>query len=396
MPPTNAARSARPAGRPVSLAQLLLEQVVSAREAPSRAQLAATTGLSRATVSLIVDQLVTAGLVRELDPLPSQRAGRPAVPLAPAPGTVAGLGLEVNVDYLGLRALDLAGRVLTERVVYGDLRGEGAPAVLDRLAGLAAGALRDLADWGIPVAGTSLALPGLVDHGSGPLRVAPNLGWRELDVVALLVRHPALAQQPPVLANEANLAAKAELRLREPGASFVYVSGEVGIGGAVVLDGRPVPGRHGWGGEIGHVVVRPELGEEGTLERLVGQDRLLRGAGLPPDARVADLAAALAAGEPTALAVVHRAADDLGLALASVVNLLDLDEVVLGGPLGQLVEHLREGVQARLREHVLFAPWVSVQVTAAAAGDLPALTGGAWSALRGVLDDPEAWIAARR
>src|SRR4051812_41687225 len=83
---------------------MVLDRIVNASTAPSRADVSATTGLTRATVSALADRLLEAGLIAELAPLNSQRAGRPAVPLVPAPRSLIAIGLEVNVDYLGARA----------------------------------------------------------------------------------------------------------------------------------------------------------------------------------------------------------------------------------------------------------------------------------------------------
>ena len=83
---------------------LVSQALFDAPSPRSRADIAATTGLTRATVSVLVDQLIEARLVRELPPVTPMRAGRPAVPITPAERTVVGLGLEVNVDYLGGRS----------------------------------------------------------------------------------------------------------------------------------------------------------------------------------------------------------------------------------------------------------------------------------------------------
>lgn len=376
---------------------LVLAHVLASPDPVARAQVAAATGLSAATVSVATDQLVTAGLLRELDPVPVGRAGRPAAPLAPARGTVAGIGMEVNVDYLGVRAVDLAGRVLRERVVYGDLRGRAPGPVLDQLADLAGQVVIALDTEDVRVAGTALALPGLVDRVTGPLRLAPNLGWRDVDVLGHLAGHPVLGDLQPRLGNEANLAARAEANARRGAElpSFLYVSGEVGIGAGVVVDGVIAPGRHGWSGEIGQMVVRVDLGTDGgTLEQLVGQDALLRGAGLAPGRPVGDLVAALAAGEPRATSTVGEAARVLGYALASAVNVVDVDEVVLGGSFGALFDHLHAQVEERLAESVLFAPWAPVRVSRARGGDLPAMTGGALAVLAQVIAHPEVWVGA--
>lgn len=392
-PAARRAASRPPRSSPLSA---VLGAVHEAREPVSRAQVAASLGLSRGTVSVTVDQLVSAGLVRELDPVMVGRAGRPAVPLAPARGTVAALGMEVNVDYAGLRAVDLAGRVLFERVLYEDLRGSDPAAVLGRLADTAGRVVVELQEAGTHVAGTALALPGLVNRVTGPLRYAPNLGWRDVDVVRLMARHPVLAAFPPSVANEANLAARAEAWARRGrlAPSFFYVSGELGIGGAIVLEGEIFPGRHGWSGEIGHVVVEPSLGaQHGSLEALAGQDTMLRAGGMGPGASIADLAAAADRGEAQPIAAVRDAGRVLGVALSSAANILDIGEVVLGGSFGQLFDHLHGEVAARLHEMVIFAPWSTPKVSRAVAGELPAMAGGALAVLRGVVDEPEAWVA---
>ena len=376
---------------------LTLRHVLDAPSPVSRADIAAATGLTRATVSALVDRLLAARLVAELEPVAAQRAGRPAVPLAPAKGTVAAVGMEVNVDYLGVRAVDLGGRVLQQRIEMGDYRGSEPEDVLHRLASLAGTVLAVLSADGVVIVGTALALPGLVDSVTGPLRLAPNLGWRDVDVVAVLAAHPVLAGMPPRLANEANLAARAEARARrgDP-SSFVYVSGEVGIGAAIVLDGRIFGGRHGWSGEIGHTALGTAgpLADGGTLESYAGQDALHEQAGLPRTGSVADLVAAAEAGEPRVLAALERAGAALGVALANVVHVVDVEHVVLGGIYADLAPYLRAPVLAQLQQRVITAPWAEVDVDVARAGRYPAMTGAALEVRQGLVEEPAAWVPA--
>ncbi|EYR62251.1 ROK family transcriptional regulator [Actinotalea ferrariae CF5-4] len=369
---------------------LVLRHVVDAPRPVSRADVAAATGLTRATVSALVDRLVEARLLAELAPVAAQRAGRPAVPLVPS-GGVVGVGLEVNVDYLGVRVLDLAGTVLAEEVRHGDFRRSDPADVLRALAALERDVVGPVRAGGVTVAGSALALPGLVDRITGPLRVAPNLGWRDVDVLALLAGHEASdGVLAPWLGNEANLAARAEARARrETGpSSFVYVSGEVGIGAAIVLDGAIFPGRHGWSGEIGHTVV--DLAGGVTLESLAGQDAILARAGLPRESPVRALCDAADAGDAQVLEALAVAGRALGVALANVVNIVDVEEVVLGGTHAVLAEHLRAPLEDALARHVIAAPWAPVEVVVAQAGAFPALTGAALAVLQAVVDDPVA------
>ncbi len=376
---------------------LTLRHVLDAPSPVSRADIAAATGLTRATVSALVDRLLAANLVAELEPVAAQRAGRPAVPLAPAKGTVAAVGMEVNVDYLGVRAVDLGGRVLQQRVEVGDFRGSPPEEVLTRLATLAGTVLAGLSADGVVIVGTALALPGLVDSVTGPLRVAPNLGWRDVDVVAILAAHPVLEGMPPRLANEANLAARAEARARRgsPG-SFVYVSGEVGVGGAIVLEGRIFGGRHGWSGEIGHMALGTAgaPGDGGTLESYAGQDAIYERAGLPRTGSVADLVAAAGRGERRVLEALAVAGDALGVALSNVVHVVDVHHVVLGGIYADLAPYLRERVLAQLGRRVITASWAAVDVDVARAGHYPAMTGAALEVLQTLVEEPAAWVPA--
>src|SRR6478735_10324707 len=380
---------------------LVLRIIVDAGTPPSRADIAATTGLTRATVSSLVDALIAAGLVTELPPVLSQRAGRPAVPLVPASGTLAAVGMEVNVDYLGVRLIDLSGSVLGQEVRDGDFRGSDPADVIPELVDLYRKVTRTV-DRDVRIAGAGLAIPGLVDRTAGPVRLAPNLGWRDVDVAALFRTELDTTADGPLamlLDNEATLAARAECdALRAQGLhTFLYLSGEVGVGGALVLDGSIFGGRHGWSGEIGHTVIDPDgplcrCGATGCLEQYAGKDALMRTAGLDLSLPIDHLQRAAAAGDPAAVASFDAAARALGTAIANAVNLVDVENVVLGGLYAALAEQLVPGIEAVLGARVLSAPWSNVRVRAAVVRDAAAMTGAASAVLGQVIDNPSEWM----
>ena len=377
---------------------LVLRLIIDATTPPSRADIAVATGLTRATVSSLADRLIMAGLVTELPPLMSQRAGRPAVPLVAATGTIAAVGMEINVDYLGVRVVDLSGAVLGQHVESADFRGSDPEAVLQRLSNLYLKVTGELEEQ-LRMAGSALAIPGLVDRALGPVRLAPNLGWRDIDVVGLFHSHRGTCEVQIRLDNEATLGARAEADALRPsgGLSFLYLSGEVGIGGALVIDGVVFGGRHGWSGEIGHTVVDPagplcRCGATGCLEQFAGKDALMRGAGLELDLSVDVLIQAAADGDGPALASIAAAAAALGTALANAVNLIDVETVVLGGIYAPLAPYLIPGIDTALRARVLSAPWSGLEVRPAVVRDYAALTGAASAVLSDVIDDPSAWL----
>ncbi|MEV0427472.1 ROK family transcriptional regulator [Micromonospora sp. NPDC050495] len=386
---------------------VVLRRIAAADRPPSRAEIAAATGLTRATVSAVVDDLIAGRLVAEADPAPRSGAGRPARGLVLAADGPAGLGLEINVDYLAACVVDLTGTVRHHLVRRADLRPVSPADALARLAALAAEARAAAVRDGLTLAGAALAVPGLVGEG-GRVRLAPNLGWRDVDVPGLLAGRPLVepvAGIPPLLVeNEANLAALGELHAGPPGpASFLHVSGEIGIGAGIVLDGALYRGARGWSGEIGHIPVDPRgrpcrCGGQGCLERYAGQEAILAGAGLagadlPADTAAARLADLARAGDPATLAALADAGTALGVAVAGVVNLLDLDTVVLGGGYAPLAPWLRPPVVAEVSRRVLTAAWSPVTIRPAALGAQSAAVGGAASVVRRIVDQPVGWLA---
>ena len=355
----------------------------------SRADVAGATGMTRATAARLVDELVAGGLLDEGERVALPRRGRPATPLLPGAGFAA-LGLQVDAGLLAARVLDLRGRIVAERVEDGDFRNSDPAATLARLGDL-------VADLRLPptlrLVGTGLALPGIVD-GDVLLR-APNLGWSDERPAEHL---PGLAV---VLGNEADLAARtvAEVAPGRPGPhrDFVYLSGQIGVGGAAVLGGRVMTGSDGWAGEMGHVCVDPAgpacpCGSTGCLEQYAGRHALLTAAGLPLDAAPREVATRVADGDEAARAAVDTAAWALGVALAGVVNVLDIPTVVLGGSLGELADLLGPRVEEHLARRVLSARWRRPTIEAADNAPAAGATGAALRALGDVLADPGRWL----
>lgn len=400
--PPDAVPSARQSSLRTSNLALLASRVFSSPEPVSRADIAAETGMTRSTASRLADELVAIGLVRELDPVASSGPGRPAVPLLPARGTFVALGLEVNVSRMAVRAVDLAGQVLAERIVVDDFSSSDAPAVLGRLADL----LEPIASIGAVgsarLVGAALALPGLVRDNT--LLRAPNLGWSDIRPAEVLA--PVLDRLGAglVVENEADLAALTTARVR-PGApgehrDFIYLSGENGVGAGIVRNSEVWLGANGFAGEIGHIQVDPKgpecgCGNRGCLERFAGRRAILNAAGLPRGAGSEELLKACeddaSPHHERARRAVDAAADALGIALGTAINILDIPAVVLGGHLAPLTGLLAPPLQKILSRRVLASRWSAPQILPAPDDETPGATGGAWSLLEGVIADPAAW-----
>ena len=400
---SSGAPSARQSSLRTSNLALVARQVFASPGPVSRAAVATATGMTRSTASRLADELVATGILAELAPAPSAGPGRPAVPLTPAAGTFIAIGLEVNVSHMAVRAIDLSGEVLAERVVVDDFSSSDARAVLEHLAAqvVPLAALSSVSS--ARLVGAALALPGLVSDDV--LLRAPNLGWdsiRPAEILAPALKGLGLSL---VVGNEADLAALTAARLRPgvPGEhrDFIYLSGENGIGAGIVRDGEVWLGANGFAGEIGHVQVDPDgpecgCGNRGCLERFAGRRSILAAAGLPPGTGPGDLRRACDDdGSPhhqQALEAVEATAHALGIALGAAINILDIPAVVLGGHLAPLTGLLAPSLQESLDRRVLASHWSAPQILPAPEDETPGATGGAWSLLEKVIADPAAFI----
>jgi predicted NBD/HSP70 family sugar kinase len=370
----------------------------------SRATIALETGLNKTTVSSLVTELIGLELVVERGLEQRGTVGRPGQVVELSGEGVVALGLEVNVDYLAVRALDLTGTERHRSLDVRDNRGVPIAKVLDRLAEHAGAALDAVTAEGLRPVGATVALPGLVDAGTGTLLLAPNLGWTDLRVADEMRQRLAQLSFPLVAENEANLAALAELWEGSARglADVLYVSGEIGVGAGIIIGGELFRGSQGFGGEFGHMTVDPggrpcACGSRGCLETIVGLEALLELAGLDPNGArtatgsgepVAALAGRARAGDEQALAALRDAGRWLGIAIASASNLLNFQAVVLGGFFGQLSTWLAAPIARELGVHVLASDWAVPRVLPSTLGPEAAVRGAAALALRRVLADP--------
>ncbi|WP_151526094.1 ROK family protein [Serinicoccus kebangsaanensis] len=376
---------------------LALATICAAPSPPSRATVAAEAGITRSTASRLVDELVGSGLVDE-GVARLAGPGRPATPLLPA-ARVCALGLQVNAAHVAVRMINLRGEVLAESRSEPDLVGSHPDEGLQLLAGHVRRVL-DQGPAGARLLGAGLALPGVVDAAGTRLLKAPNLGWTEVDPRAGLA--PVLAGIPLSVANEANLAAHAFAQptpgRRSAHAHFVYLSGEIGIGGAVVTDHQVQEGSHGFAGEIGHVTYLPggdpcPCGSSGCLERYAGRLAMTTRAGLPPSTTLVELGRLARHGHEGSSRALALAAEALGVVLSGAINLLDLPTVVLGGEIGDLAEDLAPVLTQTLQERVMASPWMTIQVTRDR-DDVAGATGAALRQLSQVVQNPSAYVAA--
>ncbi|MDY7102348.1 MAG: ROK family transcriptional regulator [Actinomycetota bacterium] len=326
----------------------------------SRAELARLSGLTPASVSNVMRELLDEGIVAELGQV-AGAIGKPATLVGIDPGGRDLLCVDLSDrDELRAAVVDLSGAVRARRSrPRNGATGEAAVALTAELVEEIAG----VSDR--TVLGLGVGTPGLVDD-DGVVRNAAHLGWEE---TALAERLASATNVAIHVENDANAAAAGELAFGDGDhRDLLFVRVNEGLGAGLVLDGEPHRGPGFAAGEIGHVVIDPDgrpcpCGRTGCLETIISAPALAESiAGLGPDEARATLA---------------DAAGRLGAALALVTSALDVGDVVVSGPESLLDDHFCEAAQDAVRARVLPSLAEHVHIRRGAHGDDAVLIGAA-------------------
>jgi len=364
----------------------------------SRAALANRLGLNRSTILALATQLTAAGLVREEASQVTGRAGRPSLVVRPESSRWYVLAFDVAVDRLVTARVGLGGPVLERKEAP---RRRSRHDDLDEVVGVLAGFGRELVDAAPRSArclGVGASYCGLVRAADGMVRLAPNVGWTDLDFAPALSRRLGLGL-PVAIGNEAHLGALAE---HERGAgighqNLVYLHGDVGVGGGIIVGGRLLGGDDGYGAELGHMIVNPfggrpcNCGSHGCLEAEVGEAALLEASGRAggPGGRDGVRAVVEAAenGDEAAREALDRVGDWLGIGVVNLINLFNPGIVVFGGTLSDIYQGAASRIHARVEANVLPVSRRTGLRTSALRDDAP-LVGAAELAFSRVLANP--------
>ena len=346
----------------------LLLQTLFHRGAMSRADLSRETGLTRVTISDLIADLIADGFVAEMGVREASGPGKPAilVDLDRDGHRIVGIDLSGADSFIGA-VLTLDGDIVARREVPVATDGEVVEAVV-QLA-------RDLVgDAHAPVLGIGVGTPGVVDD-RGVILTAPNLRWAGFDLQEALGNAIGL---PVLVANDANAAVLAEYTFGGSGEDVLLVKVGRGVGSGLLASGQPMRGAHFAAGEIGHVTV----GTDGGPTCACGKVGCLE-AWLAVPALTARLAAA--SDDDARTGILRDAGERLGIALAPIVGVLDVSEIVLSGPPELLDGPLAQAAVETLRERTLAKFHDGVRVRMTEQGQDIVLRGAAVMVLSGQL-----------
>ena len=375
----------------------------------SRTRLTRETGLSKATVSTLVAELCSRGLLIEEEPDLSGNVGRPSTGLRTAPRAAAGIGLEISGASLLLSIADLTGEVVLRRSeLVGDAEHQP-DRMIEHVAAMLSHALDQLTRQGTTVPGIVLAQPGIIDYAGNTVRYSSTLEWHDIPV-ADRVRDAVARRMNPkdsvptiTLENDAKLAALATYeRYAQTGVrNLLYLSGGEGIGAGIISDGHLLRGWLGLTGEVGHMPVEPEglacrCGRRGCWETRSGLQALT--SAYPPgdavrdettslDERIEILRQRFDAGDAELTRRLELSQQALTRALAILEDVLNPQVIVLSGYLAAFADVFLSPTATALKARLLDQR-AAVRLETSHLGQWASSHGAALVALESVLDNP--------
>lgn len=374
----------------------------------ARVAIARRTGLSRTTVSSIVDNLLAEGVVREGETLNAAPGGgrRPTlVHFNESAGVI--IGVDIGRTHFTIIVTDLDVHTLARH--SGPWNTDSGPqACLPRLIDEIRRVISERHwDWD-HVVGVGIGVPGPVDMTLNTLVKPPRLaGWDGVDIEGIM---RAALGAPVLLNNDANLGALAESRYGAAAgeSDFAYIKVGTGIGCGLVINGEIYRGSSGVAGEIGHFTVdengpRCTCGNRGCLEATAAASQIVHlavdagydqgeiTAGAASGAQevdVADVVAAALQGDAACQHAISRSGELIGMALASLVNLVNPSIILVDGSVSRAGELLLAPVRKAIAERSLWAASHATRVQASALGDNAIALGAATMVLDAVFGAP--------
>ena len=324
----------------------------------SRAEIAQETALQRSTVSLIVDELKSGGLIEEVSG--ESTGGRPPILLSLRASDAVAIGVDLTTIRTIVATSDLAGRVLEQEEFPTD------PDARQTISRIIESARRFICKHKGTIEGIGVSLPGLVDQETGTATFIPHFKWRDLEIAEEIKAAVGLAVTAD---NDANAAALAELWFGRPEIrevrDFIMVLIEEGVGTGIVFDGQVYRGNSGAAGEFGHMAIGQDApvacaagsrrcweafaSERAALARYAKSRRGAEGGGKINFGQLVGLAFE---GEREALRALKETAYYLGLGITNLIQGLSPEAVIVGGPMVRAWPLIAGDVRTAVQESI--------------------------------------------
>lgn len=343
--------------------RMALVRVVQRAPGLSRADLAKETGLTKSTVSLLVQDLIDEGWLEESDVQATGAIGRRPTPLFLNGKSLAMIGADVSLDTINVLIVSLTGEILHEASEA--LASHDPEKAIRQLARIIGTLVKQAQAAGRYLLGIGVGVPGAVLDRQGVVKLAPNLPWRDVPFQASLSRELALIGVKGLsiqVQNDYDVAALSEHEfgdspLPDP---LVCLGIGVGVGAGIIVRDRLFLGADGFAGEVGHSILQFDgpgcsCGRRGCAETFIGQRAIsTRIVGNTEDLLSVDTIKELVdRGDEAAMLAVRRAGHYLGILIQNLWMYFNPGRIVLGGPLCDLGAPLLDAANACVERYAL-------------------------------------------
>jgi len=353
----------------------------------SRASIASKLGLTRATVSNIVMELMEATLVSETE-YDSGRPGRPGLLLTLNPDCGSLLALDIDIDRVTLLLTNF-GQVPLAREVA-ELKPNSSPdTVLEVAARLVEKSVQFSKQKRLKCFGICVAWAGLVDREHGQLAYGPTSGWQRVPLKATWEARFGL---PVYVENEAHAGAIGTHHFgsRPNARNIIYLSVGVGLAAGVFVDGVLLRGKQGFAGQVGHTAfsengITCSCGKQGCWVTEIGAAAVLRkldAAGVQVPGKLGSgvdwvemLVAKAEAGDQSVLSVLDGVGAQIGLGLARLVQTFNPSVVIVGGRMADLIEFAEPTIRKVMMDNTLAYMTEPLELSVGTTGEDPLLGG---------------------
>lgn len=328
----------------------LVLQLIMEKEPISRADIAQVSGLHKATVSSLVNELLEEELIFESGPGESSGGRRPVILHF---NKVAGyaIGIDIGVNYVLCVLTDLKGNILIEK--NQSVKRTPYPSTMSIIQSMIQSITDEMPASRYGIIGIGVGVPGIVNK-QGSILLAPNLGWTNIQLKKDLEE---LFHVPVIIENEANAGAFGEQQFGagQDFQNILYISAGIGIGVGIILNKELYQGKNGFSGEMGHMIIdlngKPcSCGSRGCWEAYASENALLELANTDSLESLIELAENR---DESAQRLFGEIGTYLGYGINNIINTFNPDQVILGNRLALARQWIEQSIRTTIESHTL-------------------------------------------
>lgn len=338
----------------------LVFQTITEQEPISRADIAQNSGLNKATVSSLVNELLEKALVYESGPGESSGGRRPVLLHYHATAGYS-IGIDLGVNYILGVATDLKGNIVLEDHIK--VKNTDFHEVIDQVKKMITSLIKKLPNSPYGIVGIGIGIPGVVDK-QGSILLAPNLGWKHCEMKTFVEEE---FQVPVVIVNEANAGAYGEKQfgVGQDYHNIVYISAGIGIGVGLILNNELYQGLNGFSGEMGHMVIEMNgtpcrCGSKGCWETYASEHALIKRAG--SDTTLEELISLAQKKDEKAISLFKEIGSYIGYGINNIINTFNPEQIIIGNRLAMAEEWIKQPILDIVHSQSLFFQQIDLQI----------------------------------